>query len=171
MRHKETSTKDSSPLQHAKADTFQYSSSSTQEYFPSIVTPTNTSTTTTISFKVLNPYQRYLWIQGREIVKTTLRNYNNLHGSGKVFGFDLIDRDRDEIHLFAFPKLVDSFYNIIQVEKIYIVSNDTVKETNRNYNHLKKKWDIFLFVVSTIKQSLQDDPTFPYQCFKFQNYQ
>lgn len=130
--HRETLTKDPSTLLHSKTITSKTSSSSSQDVPPSTITPTNTSIPTTISFKALNPYQRYWSIQGREIAKKTLRTYNNICSSEKVFGFDFIDWDRDEIHLFALDELAESFYNIIQVGKLYNVLNDTIKETNPN---------------------------------------
>jgi len=106
---------------------YQYSSSSV-EIFPTIVTSTNTSTTTTISFNALNPYQKYWSIQGRESTKKTLKTYNNVCGSRKVFGFDLVDHDKDEIHLSAFVELVESLYGLIQVGKLYIILNGPFKE-------------------------------------------
>jgi len=160
-------TKDSSTLLHAKAGTSQVSSSSTEDTLPSIVTPPITATTTTIPFTALNPARKYWSIQGRASTKTSLKTYNNVRGSGKVFGFDLINRDREEIHLSAFAELAESLYSLIEVGQLYIVSNGTIKEANPNYNHLKNKWEIYLFAASTINPCPIDDPTFPYQIFHF----
>eukprot|EP00253_Pinus_taeda_P010656 PITA_10656 len=154
-------------LLHEKASTSQVSSSSTIDTFPSVVTPPITATTTTIPFTALNPARKYWSIQGRAYAKTSLNTYNNVRGSGKVFGFDLINRDKEEIHLSAFAELVESLYSLIQVEQLYIASNGTIKEANPNYNHLKKKWEIYLFAASTINPCPIDDPTFPYQSFHF----
>jgi len=90
-----------------------------------------------------------------------------VRGSRKVFGFDLINRDKEEIHLSAFAELAESLYSLIQVCQLYFVSNGTVEEANPNYNHLKNKWEIYLFVASTINPCPIDDPTFPYKSFHF----
>lgn len=121
-------TKDSSTLLHPKAGASQFSSSSAEDTFPSVVTPPITATTKKIPFTALSPYRKYWSIQGRASTKTSLKTYNNVRGSGKVFGFDLINRDKEEIHLFAFAELAESLYNLIQVGQLYIVSNGTVKK-------------------------------------------
>jgi len=110
----------------------QFSSSSADDTLPSVVTPSTTATTTTIPFTALNPYRKYWSIQGRASAKTSLKAYNNVRGSEKVFGFDLINRDKEEIHLSTFAELAESLYNLIQVGQLYIVSNDTVREANPN---------------------------------------
>lgn len=160
-------TKELSMLLHAKAGTSQFSSSSAEDTLPSVVTPPITATTTTIPFTALSPYRKYCSIQGRASAKTLLKTYNNVRGSGIFFGFDLINRDKEEIHLSAFVELAESLYNLIQVGQLYIVSNGIVKEANPNYNHLKNKWEIYLFVASTINPCPIDDPIFPYQIFHF----
>jgi replication factor A1 len=160
-------TKDTSTLLHAQASTSQSSSSSAADTLPAVVTPPTTGTTTTIPFTALSPYRKYWSIQGRASAKTSLKAYTNARGSGKVFGFDLINRDREEIHLSAFAALAESLYNLIQVGQLYIVSNGTVKEANPIYNHLNNKWEIYLFAASTIHPCPTDDPTFPYQSFHF----
>lgn len=167
VRRSSPLVKDSSTLLHAKAGESHSSSSSANGSLRTIVTPTNTSTTTLVSFKSLNPSRKYWSIQGRASAKTPLKNYSTAHGSGKVFGFDLIGRDRDEIHLSAFSELAESLYNFIEVGQLYIVSNGTIKQTKPNYNHLNNKWEIYLFAASTVKPCSEDDPTFPYQSFHF----
>ena len=42
------------------------------------------------------------------LAKTSLHTYNNARGSSIVFGFELIDRDEDEIHISAFGEVAES---------------------------------------------------------------
>ena len=120
--------KDSLALLHAKVSESHSSSSSAQNILPNTKTPTSASTTSLVSFKSLKLYWKYCSIQGRVLLKTPLKNYNTARGSGKIFGFDLIGRDKDEIHLSAFDDLAESLYNLIEVGQLYIVSNGTISK-------------------------------------------
>ena len=96
-----------------------------------------------------------------------LQTYNNTHGSGNVFGFDFVDHDGNEIHISTFGELVDSFYDIFQTYKVYLVSNGIVKDPNTSCDHLNSQWKIFLFVASIIKPFFEDVPTIPLHRFHF----
>lgn len=82
--------------------------------------------------------------------KTSIHSYSNARGSIKVFGFELVDSANDTIHLSAFGDLADSFHDLIQIGKLYIVSNDTVKPENINHNHLDSKWEGSLSATSIV---------------------
>ena len=64
-------------------------------------------------------------IQGRVIAKTKLHEYGNQWGSGKIFGFDIVNASHDEIHISAFNELALSLYEQIHIGIVYIVSNGT----------------------------------------------
>lgn len=89
--------------------------------------------------------------------------------SEKVFGFDLVGSANDTIHLSACGDLADSLHDLVQIGKLYMVSNGTMKPTNTNYNHLDSKWEVSLSATSTIEPSLDDDPTIPFHHFHFKS--
>ena len=100
--------------------------------------------TIVIPFKALNPNYKKWSIQGRVFVKKTIHEYTNQWGPEKLFGFDLLDCYGEEIHVYAFKKFVDSFYALVEIGTLYIVSNGTIKTSNPSYDHLNNCLDIIL---------------------------
>ena len=92
------------------------------------------SSTTVVPFKALSPTRKSWSIQGRVLSKTPLREFSNARGTGKSLGFDLIDRDSDQIHLSAFNELAESLHALIKIGHIYNVANGTIKIPNLSYN-------------------------------------
>ena len=121
----------------------------------------------TIPFMSLS-YSSKVWnIQGQVTAKTNIHEYGNQQGSGKVFGFELVNASHDEIHIFAFNELELSLYDQTQIGIVYIVSNGTVKAFNPIFNHLKNHNEIFLGSSSTIKPCLDEYPLIPLYFFNF----
>ncbi|KAL2945128.1 Replication protein A 70 kDa DNA-binding subunit C [Bienertia sinuspersici] len=83
-------------------------------------------------------------------VNGDLRRYNNAKGDGKVFSFDLLDSDSGEIRVTCFNAVCDRFYDVIEVGKVYMISKGTLKPAQKNFNHLKNEWEIFLESTSTV---------------------
>ena len=75
-----------------------------------------------------------------------------------MFGFDLVNASRDEIHIFEFSELALSLYHQIQIGIVYIVSNGTMKASNPIFNHLKSHDEIFLGSSSTIQPFIDEYP-------------
>ena len=63
----------------------------------------------TIPFTSLSSSIKVLNIQGRVTAKTNIHEYGNQRGSGKVFGFDLVNASHNEIHISSFNELALSF--------------------------------------------------------------
>jgi len=79
----------------------------------------------------LNPYLRNWSIEGRALAKTKIREYHNAKGDGIFFGFDLVDKDGSKIHMTCFNKVADKFYDVFQINSIYIISGACLKEVKK----------------------------------------
>ncbi|KNA09576.1 hypothetical protein SOVF_151980 [Spinacia oleracea] len=115
----------------------------------------------------LNPYQGRWAIKARVTAKGDLRRYNNAKGDGKVFSFDLLDSDGGEIRVTCFNAVVDRFYDVIEIGKVYMISKGSLKPAQKNFNHLKNEWEIFLEATSTVDLCPDEDVSIPKQQFSF----
>ncbi|KAJ1439901.1 hypothetical protein SESBI_02129 [Sesbania bispinosa] len=120
-----------------------------------------------IPIAALNPYQGRWAIKARVTAKGDLRRYNNARGDGKVFSFDLLDSDGGEIRVTCFNAVVDHFYDAIEVGKVYLISKGSLKPAQKNFNHLKNEWEIFLDLNSTVELCPDEDASIPRQQFSF----
>lgn len=120
-----------------------------------------------IPITALNPYQGRWAIKARVTAKGDLRRYNNARGDGKVFSFDLLDSDGGEIRVTCFNAVVDRFYDTIEVGKVYMISKGSLKPAQKNFNHLKNEWEIFLEATSTVELCPDEDGSIPRQQFSF----
>ncbi|KAK9274578.1 hypothetical protein L1049_021827 [Liquidambar formosana] len=120
-----------------------------------------------IPITALNPYQGRWAIKARVTAKGDLHRYNNARGDGKVFSFDLLDSDGGEIRVTCFNAVVDRFYDIIEVGKVYLISKGSLKPAQKNFNHLKNEWEIFLEATSTVELCPDEDGSIPKQQFSF----
>lgn len=120
-----------------------------------------------IPIAALNPYQGRWAIKARVTAKGDLRRYNNARGDGKVFSFDLLDSDGGEIRVTCFNAVVDRFYDTIEVGKVYLISKGSLKPAQKNFNHLKNEWEIFLEASSSVELCPDEDGSIPKQQFSF----
>nr|XP_004239312.1 replication protein A 70 kDa DNA-binding subunit A [Solanum lycopersicum] len=120
-----------------------------------------------IPIVALNPYQGRWAIKARVTAKGDLRRYNNSRGDGKVFFFDLLDSDGGEIRVTCFNAVVDRFYDKIEAGKVYMISKGSLKPAQKNFNHLKNEWEIFLETTSTVDLCPDEDASIPRQQFSF----
>ncbi|KAL2458791.1 Replication protein A 70 kDa DNA-binding subunit A [Forsythia ovata] len=120
-----------------------------------------------IPIAALNPYQGRWAIKARVTAKGDLRRYNNARGDGKVFSFDLLDSDGGEIRVTCFNAVVDRFFDIIEVGKVYMISKGSLKPAQKNFNHLKNEWEIFLEATSIVDLCPDEDASIPRQQFSF----
>ncbi|KAK6147653.1 hypothetical protein DH2020_018565 [Rehmannia glutinosa] len=166
---------------HGKTSSFQNQSSNTQSFRPTIQPPyqpppnyknhgaimRNEAPARIIPIAALNPYQGRWAIKARVTAKGDLRRYNNARGDGKVFSFDLLDSDGGEIRVTCFNAVVDRFYDTIEVGKVYVISKGSLKPAQKNFNHLKNEWEIFLETTSSVDLCPDEDSSIPRQQFSF----
>lgn len=122
-----------------------------------------------IPINALNPYQGRWAIKARVTAKGDPRRYNNARGDGKVFSFDLLDSDGGEIRVTCFNAVLDRFYDIIEVGRVYLISKGSLKPAQKNFNHLKNDWEITLDSTSTVELCLDEDGSIPGQKFDFRH--
>ncbi|TQD83847.1 hypothetical protein C1H46_030607 [Malus baccata] len=120
-----------------------------------------------IPINALNPYQGRWAIKARVTAKGDPRRYNNAKGDGKVFSFDLLDSEGGEIRVTCFNAVLDRFYDIIEVGRVYLISKGSLKPAQKNFNHLKNDWEITLDASSTVDLCPDEDGSIPAQNFNF----
>eukprot|EP01018_Ginkgo_biloba_P018078 Gb_20429 [translate_table: standard] len=120
-----------------------------------------------IPIAALNPYQGRWTIKARVTAKGDLRRFNNAKGDGKVFSFDLLDCDGGEIRVTCFNAVADQFYDRIESGRVYVISKGSLKPAQKNFNHLKNDWEIFLESSSIVEPCLEEDNSIPQQHFNF----
>ncbi|KAJ4957628.1 hypothetical protein NE237_024739 [Protea cynaroides] len=122
-----------------------------------------------IPIAALNPYQGRWAIKARVTAKGDVRRYNNARGDGKVFSFDLLDSDGGEIRVTCFNAVVDRFCSSIEVGKVYLISKGNLKPAQKNFNHLKNEWEIFLEAASSVELCVDEDDSIPKQQFSLKS--
>ncbi|XP_043705821.1 replication protein A 70 kDa DNA-binding subunit A [Telopea speciosissima] len=127
----------------------------------------NVAPARTIPIAALNPYQGRWAIKARVTAKGDVRRYNNARGDGKVFSFDLLDSDGGEIRVTCFNAVADRFFSSVEVGKVYLISKGSLKPAQKNFNHLKNEWEIFLEATSTVELCVDEDDSIPKQQFSF----
>jgi replication factor A1 len=75
------------------------------------------------------------------------RGTNNVGGS---FSFDVFDAG-GEIRVTCFNQWVHQFYDLIEVDKVYLISGGNLKAANKKYNHLNNHWEIIPDISTSIQ--------------------
>ncbi len=99
--------------------------------------------------------------------KSDVRRFHNARGDGKVFSFDLLDADNGEIRATCFNNVVDQFYDKIDVGMVYFITKGSLKAAQKNFNHLKNDWEIFLESSSIVEPCFEGDGSILQQQFHF----
>ncbi|CAG8441316.1 3124_t:CDS:2 [Ambispora gerdemannii] len=74
----------------------------------------------------LNPYQNKWTIKARVIKKSEIRTFVNQRGEGKIFSFNIMD-DSGEIKVVCFTEACEKFYNVIEENNVYMISNAKIQ--------------------------------------------
>merc|ERR1719187_322630 len=115
----------------------------------------------------ITPYQNKWQIKARVTSKSDIRTWNNAKGSGKLFSLDLMD-ESGEIRATAFKDQCDQYYDMIQVGKVYLISNCQVKAANKQFSKLKNDYELTFKDNVTVQQcnEASDVPTMVYEFVK-----
>lgn len=89
----------------------------------------------------LSPYQNKWVIKARVTNKSNIRTWNNAKGEGQLFSMDLLD-ESGEIRATAFRELVDKYYEMIKVGKVYFISKGQLKPANKQFSNLKNDYEL-----------------------------
>ncbi|XP_046840478.1 replication protein A 70 kDa DNA-binding subunit-like [Xenia sp. Carnegie-2017] len=89
----------------------------------------------------LNPYNSRWTICARVTSKSTIREWSNSRGNGRLFNVELID-ESGEIRATCFTDLVDKFYPKLEQNKVYYISKGSVKPANKKYSSIKNDYEL-----------------------------
>jgi len=115
----------------------------------------------------ITPYCNKWVIKGRCTSKSSKRTWSNAKGEGVLFNFALKDESGD-IKITAFKNEVERFFDLIEPDKIYLVSKGMIKDANKQYNHTTSKYEITTSS-DTIIEECEDEsgcPTVQYNFVK-----
>jgi replication factor A1 len=87
----------------------------------------------TNAIESLNPYMNRWTLRARITSKGTVRQWKNDRGEGKLFNIEMCDESGD-IRATFFKEAVDKFYDVLQVDKVYLISKGQVKVANKQYS-------------------------------------
>jgi len=89
----------------------------------------------------LTPYQNKWTIKARVTNKSDIRRWSNARGEGHLFSMDLID-ESGEIRATAFKAECDKFYEMIEIGKVYYITQGTLKAANKQYSNLNNDYEL-----------------------------
>ncbi|GLI66607.1 hypothetical protein VaNZ11_010528 [Volvox africanus] len=112
-----------------------------------------------LPISALNPYTARWAILGRVTSKGELRRWTNVKGEGKVFSFDLLDKDGGEIRVTAFGAEADKFFETIEVGAIYQVSKASLNQKKPQFNHTNHAYEIRLDRNSLVERMPENQQT------------
>ena len=95
-------------------------------------------------------------IKARVIQKSTMRNYTNMKGPGKVFNCVLMDSCKDEIQGTFFNQAADRFYDMLIQGHVYSFSGGYIKSSNRRFSVIDSDIEIS-FEKNSMITELADD--------------
>ncbi|XP_066318455.1 replication protein A 70 kDa DNA-binding subunit C-like isoform X2 [Miscanthus floridulus] len=116
----------------------------------------------------LKVYQTRWTIKARVTAKTVVKHWNNAKGTGKLFSFDLLDGEGGQIRAVCFKEAVDRFYDLIEVDKVYLISRGAVKPSQKRFNPLNNDLEITLdALLSSVEICSSDDFNIPKVQYSF----
>ncbi|KAG0440048.1 Replication protein A 70 kDa DNA-binding subunit [Dictyocoela muelleri] len=98
----------------------------------------------------INPFLNRWTIQGTLTSKGDIRYYTNQKGDGKLFHAEITDHS-GSIRIVGFGEVVDIFYNLLEVGKVYSVSKGNIRLGNKKFLNTTSEYEITLDKNSEIK--------------------
>lgn len=109
----------------------------------------------TMPISGLSPYQNKWVIKARVTSKPPIRHWSNAKGEGKLFSMDLMD-ESGQIRVTAFRDLVDKFYDMIEVDKVYYISKGQLKPANKQFSNIPNDYEMTLSNETVIQECIDD---------------
>ncbi|KAF2901892.1 hypothetical protein ILUMI_04293 [Ignelater luminosus] len=116
----------------------------------------------------LNPYHNTWVIKARVSNKSGIRKWSNSRGEGQLFSMDLVD-ESGEIRCTGFRDVVDKFYDMIEVDKVYYISKCVIKVANKQFNSVKNDYEMTLINDTIIQECHDADIAIPQTKYDFIN--
>jgi len=110
----------------------------------------------------LNPYQNKWSIKVRVTNKSAIRTYSNARGEGKLFNFEMIDKT-GEIRCSGFNEQVDKFYDMLQIDHVYMISRAQLKTANKQYSKLNNDYEMTMGNDTVIEPCSEETDEVPQQ--------
>ncbi|CAB4055850.1 unnamed protein product [Lepeophtheirus salmonis] len=142
------------------------SSSSNQKHPRPVIGSSSTPSTNIMPINSLTPYQNKWTIQGRVTNKSDIRRWSNSRGEGHLFSFDVLDAS-GSIKIAAFKELCDKFFNLIEIGKVYYISQGVLKAANKQFNNTNNDYEITLKDTSEVSLCTDADKDVPTISFDF----
>lgn len=114
--------------------------------------------------KKIFPHKKTFKFKGRVVAKSEIRRFNTQKGEGRIFSFEIADKT-GQIKCVCFNESVDAFYPVIENNKVYTISNVTVKPANKKYSSNNSDFEIHLEKHTEVVRVEDDDV--PKYIFKF----
>lgn len=74
--------------------------------------------------------------------KSDKRSWSNARGEGSLFSVDLLDSFGTQIRGTFFREAVDMFYDLIQKDSVYFMSNGRLKAANKQFSSIPNDYEI-----------------------------
>ncbi|PSN38056.1 Replication protein A 70 kDa DNA-binding subunit [Blattella germanica] len=132
----------------------------------SVMSSPGGSISSTYPISGISPYQNNWVIKARVTSKTPIRTWSNARGEGKLFSMDLVD-ESGEIRATAFKDQCDKFYDMIEENKVYLVSKCAVKTANKKFCNLKNDYEISFTNETQVIPCNEDIDNIPSVTFNF----
>lgn len=112
----------------------------------------------------LNPFTNNYTIKGRCLSKSDIKTFKNQKGDGKLFSAVLAD-ETGTIKIAAFSEVVDMFYSMVEINKVYSITGGQVRMANKKFSNTTSEYEIHLD--RNTKLNLVYDEATPKYYFKF----
>jgi replication factor A1 len=115
----------------------------------------------------LNPYQARWKIKAMVTAKADLKHFTSAKGPEKVFSFDLLYAQGGEVRAICFNLQADQYFDLIEVDKVYLISKGSLKPAQKKFNPLKNDYEIVVDHRTSIEICCGDESSFPRQHYNF----
>lgn len=114
----------------------------------------------TMPIESLSPYQNKWVIKARVMSKSAIRTWSNAKGEGKLFSMDLCD-ETGEIRCTGFRDMVDRYYDMLEIDKVYYISKCQLKPANKQYSQLKNDYEMTMNSDTQIQPCIEEYSSIP----------
>lgn len=91
----------------------------------------------------INPFLNRWTIQGTLTSKGEIRYFTNQKGDGKLFNAEITDHS-GSIRIVGFGDMVDIFYNLLEVGRVYSVTRGNIRLGNKKFLNTTSEYEIYL---------------------------